>query len=312
MGIFKYMFNKQKQHDDIWIDRERFLTDKEYQHSIIKERILIMIDQLIKLLNNFSWKSHRNKKESNIENSIEQLIDVFKFDIGLFSLLGYDENDFSKMFIEKSEVLEIRWEQEKNSFTEKDKVVVFDIDGVIADYDKGFIDFIKKKGHEFVQLKRTSYNYSDLFGLQKIVLENYSNEFINNDGFRNLPIFEDAIRLMLELKDQGYMIALITARPAWIHSKIILDTIYWLKTMSVPFDKIFFDKDKSDVIINKIYPGNVQFIVEDRDKHAVEMSHLGHKIFLKDYDYNSQFNESNYKNIIRVNNCLKIKEVING
>ena len=53
----------------------------------------------------------------------------------------------------------------------------------------------------------------------------------------------------------------------------------------MPFDLLFFDKDKADVILNKIFPANVMCMIEDRDKYAMEVSNLGVPVYLVDKEY---------------------------
>jgi uncharacterized protein YktA (UPF0223 family) len=316
------IFIKQLNQDSVWFDKDKFNNDLVYRNSMIKERTLHVFDQVNKMLNNFNWKTHKNKIE-NIDNANEQIIDAVKFIIGLFGMINsyqyYDgeiiAKKFLKLFSEKTDLVDSRYKQEQLILNKNSKVAVFDIDGVIADYDTAFIEYVKTNYGYGVSEKniyesdkvRESYNYSDYFGVSKLEIDEINTMFIKDSKFRNIPVFNDAVLFIRLLKNLGIKIVLLTARESSVHSRIEYDTLYWLVNNDIPFDKIIYDKDKSDAIIRFVYPASPLFIVEDRDKHAVELSHLGHIIYLIEKDYNKKFDCSNYSNIRRIKEINEIK-----
>lgn len=307
------IFNRQYDQDLNWLDAEKFINDEKYRNNFIKERILNIFDQTGKLLSNFDWKSHTSKQPENFMNSLEQLVDIFKFSIGLFSILCSKEQIenpaqlFNFIFQEKSKLVDLRFEQNKLHLSEDDSVVIFDIDGVIADYDLSFSSFCEKKGYVVKDRdQRRKYSYTEFLNVSQSQIEKLINEYIVTGKFRDVPIFNETVKFMKLLKHNGYKIILLTARPVWEHTRIEWDTIHWLLSNGIPFDKILFDKDKSDAIEKHIHPIKPLFIIEDRDKHAVELSHLGHVVYLLNRSYNVNFNVDNYNNILRIGNIEEI------
>ena len=82
---------------------------------------------------------------------------------GLFQIWGVDEKEFVEEFIRKSNVVQQRYNQEFNFIVDKNKrIVIFDIDGVIANYPNCFVEFINEKLSN-IQIKSNSLSLSILF-----------------------------------------------------------------------------------------------------------------------------------------------------
>jgi uncharacterized HAD superfamily protein len=305
------MFKIQSEQDSKWTDFNRINVDPNYRLSFIKQRVLDMIDQSVKLLNEFDWKSHVLDKKEHLYDAQEQLIDVQKYLIGFAISLGMTPNDWIDMFKNKSTILDTRWSQKELSLNKRVNVAVLDIDGVIMNYDEAYSKFLESKGLKRTIYHRTSYSFHSIYGISKEQDEDYYDEFISSGGLLNCEPYDYIYGVINYLKSSNVIIALVTARPSWKYKRVIIDTILSLKKHGIEYNLIYSDKDKADVIINKIYPANVICVVEDRDKHAIEVSHLGIKTFLINKSYNKGL--TNTSNLIRIEESEllnQIKEII--
>ena len=81
-----------------------------------KEYILCAIKELTEMLDELDWKTHREvEKEINMDNFLEEGVDTFKFLINLMLINGFDDKDFLSKFIEKSEKVNNRFENESHN-----------------------------------------------------------------------------------------------------------------------------------------------------------------------------------------------------
>ena len=163
-----HMFEIQRMHNNIWQDENKFNIDADYRLKVIKDFVLGMIEQNSSLLKSVNWGKHQLNRIEDVNNSKIQLIDIIKYAIGMFILLGGDGNSLYKLFVVKSKELDERWRQMFTDITEKTSVVLFDIDGVIADYSLHYENFLKNVcGLVKKEGKRMSYSFFDLYGITR-------------------------------------------------------------------------------------------------------------------------------------------------
>lgn len=133
----------------------------------------------------------------------------------------------------------------------KQKVVIFDIDGVLADFEGAFCEaFGNKNRHLYSLLARYPEVDPDLIGEWINDEENYSN--LN-------PIF-GGITLLNQVKARGFKVYLATARPKHLTNV----TLAWLKLYNVQFDQLTVGvKHKPELVNDLCNMFDVQMVVED-------------------------------------------------
>jgi uncharacterized HAD superfamily protein len=186
---------------------------------------------------------------------------------------------------------------------------VFDIDGVIADYETCYEKFlIEEKGLEPIDnFRRATYSFYKRFGITRLKEEQCHQDFIYWGGFRKLQICPGVIELIRYARALRFKIVLVTARPVWVHKRIYEDTHIWLKESEIDYDLLLFNKDKADAVINGIYPAKIVCFIEDRDKHAIELSHIGVPVVL----INKSYNESiDIQHVVRVDDLYDVIELL--
>ena len=84
-----------------------------------------------------------------------------------------------------------------------------------------------------------------------------------------------AKELLDSLKDMGYKIILLSARPYKQYNRIWADTLTWLNSNSLYFDAIIFDRDKED-LVTKLFP-NMKYFIDDDESNIKKVSDAGFK-----------------------------------
>jgi hypothetical protein len=305
----EHLFKKQANQNNFYYDSDRFAADENYRKSVLKDYTLGIYDQTAKMIECFGYKKHTLDSKENTYNAIEQCIDIIKYAIGILTFEGKDSDDFYALFINKSNLLEERWNQKNDRMHSNMRVALFDIDGVLADYSGAYEKFlIEKIGLKKVEGERNSYSFYESFGIKREEEEKYNEMFVDDGGFRNIQAYEGAKELVDYCKSVYDRVVFITARPSWIHKRLYTDTNYWLNENGLVPDVLLWSKDKADVIINHVFPAKVEFMVEDRDKHAIEVSHIGVFVYLLDKGYNKGLGRNNM--IERVNSLDYLKELL--
>lgn len=307
MDELKKMWERQKAFQENFYKIESLSIDKKQKWT--KEYVLHLISECDELLRETKWKIHRqeNKKVSRAHIK-EELTDIFKYWLSLAQIWDVSPEEFINDFNNKSEVVEQRYHQEKVvKLLNDENVVAVDIDGVIADYPEGFLQFVEKKtGKTLDRSKLTQYRIYDIFAedIGEEEMFRLKEEFRATGEKRSLPVVEGAVEGLKKLKELGYTIVLLSARPYKKHPRIFSDTIFWLKANGFVYDAVLWDKNKEERIINE-FP-KMKFLVEDYHGNANKVAEKGYKVYMFNRLYN--INEKTHRNVVRVENWKNILE----
>lgn len=183
-----------------------------------------------------------------------------------------------------------------------------DIDGVIADFVKKFLEFYNKKtGNNFSTENWVTYNFWDFIPITKEEGKKLMDEFYSLEDFDEIPLIEGSKEAIHELSKQN-QIYIITARP-----------LRWGEKTKKFFDKHFSGKqinlihsrDKEDKTVYKREICNnwgINLLIEDCGDIALQCAERGIQVFLLNSLYNQNIS---HKNITRVKNWNEILEKIN-
>jgi dimeric dUTPase (all-alpha-NTP-PPase superfamily) len=299
------MFKRQLINNYHWVSYDG-LTDVE-QEKMTKEYVLLTIDEMFELLREVNYKQHIMRRKPLIRtNILEELVDAFKYLLSIALVYGFTPEEFVQAFFDKSDVVDRKWEEERVEWG--DKLLAVDIDGVLADYVTGYSDYLFSQNMIMGRLEnQSSYNIAEAYGISKDVEEKAKRDFQESGGFRWLPVYSGAEATLKWARELGYKIALVSARPYLEMRRIHADTIFWLHNNNIPYDAIYWGKDKADIIFSNLYPIKPTWFIEDRDKHAIELANENIPVLLLDKPYNQGVK---HKNIIRVNGWGDIADII--
>lgn len=130
-----------------------------------------------------------------------------------------------------------------------------DLDGVVADYPRGFADFLGKKfGVDPLSLSTpTKWSVAECPHYPMVEdLEHYFElhaEAVRNAMFATMPAYGGAAESIARLRRQGVYVRIITHRfiTGTDKAQVMADTGDWLKLWNIEYDDICFVKDKSAV-----------------------------------------------------------------
>ena len=236
-------------------DKDKVKWSKEYILSATKE-LYESLDELP------SWKAHRLKLNNNNNNNnlIEELVDTFKFLLNILIINKIDIDTFFSKFIDKSNIVRFRYEQEKllqEVKNSNDSFIVFDIDGVLNNYPKNFIDYFNSLGYNYKTIER--FKEHDLIEYEKV-----KHQFRETGEELNCIPLKENIEILNILKENGYKIILITARPYNKYSRLFNDTIVWLENNNVKYDYLFFSKQKEYLLLENFNKEQIKLVVDDQ------------------------------------------------
>lgn len=261
---FLTIFEKQKDFSEKFFREKYGLNINEFSNDDkikwSKEFVLSATKELYEALDEIPWKTHRYiEQNNNAENLLEEGVDAFKFLLNLFIINGFTPEQVVNKFFDKSEVVEIRYKQEKNLQKLKqsgEKVVVIDIDGVLNNYPINFIEYTKSKGHNFNSVKE--FKKIDFLTYAKL-----KHEFRSFGFEASCNVNEGVLKYLHEL-NKRYKIVLLTARPYEKYARLFSDTLIWIENWQIPCDFVFFSKNKEEWLIKNLDKNQVYCIIDDQ------------------------------------------------
>ena len=240
------------------------------------------INRMIEKLRSSNDKPHE-------DDLIFSSIDVFRYVMSMLNLWGVNPDDVTTAFLEKDVYLEIEHEENSNPWKGQ-KVIIVDIDDVIADFRKTFSTFLFQDYGLTADVESEQYFFVDeILSTGNLNPEKVFDTFIQKRHFRNIPLISGAKDFLLEMRSRGYWIHLLTARPKE-NLKVFYDTYFWLKENQIPFDRIDFTPEKFRwCMSSEYYDSNaIEYAIDDSPKHALEYANhnMSVKVPLKSYNKN--------------------------
>jgi len=307
---FSKIWNDQREFNDKLVDLENIENNKEEFQKWNNFYHLALMREVGEVLDTVNWKIHRKENKDIIKsNTLEELVDCLKYWMSLCQLHGFSYEDIYEEYFRKSAVVVQRYKQELMDVIKDtdDNIVGVDIDGVIADYPRSFVEYINQElGTNYDADKVKKYDIYEELGINTELGIKLKDKYRQSGQKRYIPVIDGAKEMLQGLRDQGYKIVLLTARPYKKYNRIFSDTMEWLETNSLVYDAIIFDEDKEERLLKEFGNNRVDFFIEDVASNANAISTLGVKCFLVDRPYNQDASLND--NVTRIDN---IKEAIN-
>lgn len=219
-----------------------------------------------RLLDRYHVPREANRRMSPMTIA-EEGADLFKYIVALMALHNVDATMFGEAFVRKTRVINQRWAWQVADVTEQTRVLLCDLDGVFADWERGFRKFAESKGRPIPP-----------GGLNDPKLEDLKDEFDGGGGFTSLDPMPGAVAGLMRVRETGIQVVVVTSRPYERHRRIYADTIEWCRHHGVIIDHVFFERDKARAI-HTLAPARIIAMVEDRMKHALEVALVGVPVF---------------------------------
>jgi hypothetical protein len=142
----------------------------------------------------------------------------------------------------------------KEKIMSKEFVLGVDLDGVVADYENGFREFIaKKKNIEPSSIpSATNWSFSQSgwpIADEREYLELHREAVAKERLYANLKPISGASEALWALSDAGIRIRIVTHRLVinFSHAPAVTDTVSFLDQHNIPYRDLTFVKDKADV-----------------------------------------------------------------
>jgi len=281
------LFSSQKKFNDLFYDLSN-LDDLE-KEEITKSLSLALHSEVSSLISAINFKDHRhNRKEIDKSKILFESVDSFRYLLAILNIWEISSNEFLQAFEDKDIFLNLRHEHGKKKW-EGEPVVIVDLDDVIADFRSNFSSWAEKKHNIEIDVESPEYYFINDLTKHDINPEGVFLEFVSQGGFRDLTLVDGAKEFLSELKEKGYWIHLLTARPS-DNIKCFYDTHGWLADHDIIFDKLSFSSEKFRWCANSEYydSNSIQFAIDDSPKHTTEYVKHGIKCYVPVKSYNKE------------------------
>jgi phosphoserine phosphatase len=274
------------------------LSEKEME-EITKTFILSLHAEASELITAVNYKDHR-LVSSDVDKTkiLFKTVDIFRYTLAMLNLWGIDAEQFVQACEVKDTFLHTRHQIETQIWSGQ-PVVIFDMDDVIAEFREAFNNWLaSEKG---MKINPNSTEYYNTVGVRSAGLEPEAvfREFIDSGGFRAIPLNSDVAATMSQLKEEGYWVQILTARPA-DNLRCYYDTFAWVQACGLEFNSISFSGEKFRWLADQPFYnyGAVVCAIDDSPKHAAELAKHGIPVIVPVLPYNQEL--IGFDNIHRV------------
>lgn len=264
----------------------------------MKDYLLGVVTEMDEVLGEINWKAHRKGKNIDRINLARELADITKYLFSAWDWAGYSAQDMLYFVHEKSLEMEAQWRQDfEITYPPGCPIIIFDIDGTLADYRKGFVRWLEKKHQGALPPDRSKSLAMEIdLGLSYPTYVKYKEEFESSGGYAALPLYSDVPEALRELSEWGVHFLAYTARPALSHSRIWNDTWSWLIRSNIEtfFSELRIGKEQRIARACELMEqGHRVVIVEDEPDTAIRASAAGITVFMRNQPYNEGVEHTN-------------------
>lgn len=181
-------------------------------------------------------------------------------------------------------------------------VLGVDLDGVCADYHRGFRDVVAaERGVAPETLERPSEWGYDAWGVgHDEFVELHKRAVVDKRMFQHLPVMADCADTLWRLSDMGIWIRIITHRlyVNWGHAITVSDTVSWLDENRIPYRDLCFLGDKPQV--------GADAYIDDAPHNVEALRAAGNAVIVFDQPYNRHLDEPRARNWAEVEELVQV------
>ena len=288
MDLVELFLMQKKYNDKIYGDWKK---NPNVVENYTQDLALCAHAEISELISATKYKKHHSQKikESPAESKIlYESVDVIRYIVAILNLWNIDSSRFESAFKKKDIYLNTRNRIDNKKWAGQ-PVAIIDMDDVIVDFRCGLAEWLGKEKN--IQVDVESNEYYFITGLREhgVNPEKVFLNFVAENGFETLSIVPGIKNFLQDLKDEGYWIHILTARPE-SNLNCFYDTFSWLDKHDIVFDDISFASEKFRWCAqSKYYDSNsIKFAIDDSPKHASEYASHDIKVFVPKKSYNAQ------------------------
>jgi len=192
---------------------------------------------------------------------------------------------------------------------EKMKIGI-DIDEVVVEYVKHYLDFCEKKlGRKFLIEEISVYNLWKVLDISEEEVYEIAKVF-NDSGEVEKQEFVEGAKEALNVLSKDNKLFFITSRPSYVKDRTL--KFFENHLPEINFELIFSEKCNGNEKTKAEICGElgIRVLIEDRRKYALDCADKGIRVLLMDRPWNRENCE--HKNIIRVRDWEEIMGEIEG
>ena len=204
------MLELQRKYNNIILNDIESDDDKD---RVTQNLALCTHAEISALVNAVNFKHHHgNLGNIDRDTILYESVDVVRYIMAIMNVWNIESHEFEEAFKKKDDYL---WMQSKiaDKKWEGQPVVLVDIDDVIAEFRNTFADWLVSNLNVKIDVESEEYYFitalTNLNINPEIVFEN----FVEQGGFTTLPVVKKAREFLNHLREEGYWLQLLTARP---------------------------------------------------------------------------------------------------
>jgi len=276
----KALFELQKHFND-YIRDNIIKTDLEWQLTYVQG----LQQEIAELLEHIDWNPRWKDDSRNDQTSIAlELADITKYLLCLWQAFGFQYDEMLRWIEQKSDIVEFRAIQRFRYPPENQNVLFVDLDGTIADWREGFLEWIPLLQPDPL----TSLSLDIDMGLPYSEYKQLKDDFEWQGGYANLPPFQDAIELLQTWQNSSVQpyVVVCTARPVDI-ARVYYDTFSWLDTYRLTVHEIHMVGDERVQLAMEMKDrGNTVIMLEDNPHLAMRAAANNLHVVMRAFPYN--------------------------
>jgi NTP pyrophosphatase (non-canonical NTP hydrolase) len=234
--------------EELWEEQKQYnqkirQTESRSDEEWILHYVVGCQEELFELLREVDWKFHRSRRFREHSSIPWELADITKYVMCLWQTFGIELEQALQWVKWKSSYLEQLYYQE-HPHELKENVIIVDLDGVVANFRKGFLTWCQTKGIS-LNLLRKNIHLDIAAGWNTPEYESFKLEFeLKTEGYLSLPAYNHVIEAINSLEQTSVIVH--TARPR--NSKVISDTWRWLQQNNLKLDELYIGSSNGRLV----------------------------------------------------------------
>lgn len=281
------------------------LTDQQIERHT-QELALCAHAELSSIVNATNFKKHHgNLEKVDRDNILFESIDVLRYIQAIQNIWNISPDEIEDAFIAKNTYLNARKRIQDNPWKGQ-PVAIVDMDDVIVDFRVGFANWLNENYGILPDVESKEYYFISALSKIDVNPEEVFSNFVADNGFAKLAPNPGAANFINSLKEAGYWIQILTARPEE-DLRCMYNTYQWLEENNIDYDDIAFSTEKFRWCAKSKYYDHdaISFAIDDSPKHAEDYAKHGICVKVPVKSYNKNINQqvdyySSFKELIEL------------
>lgn len=253
--------------------------------------IVAEIDEVLREMN---WKKHRKQiNKVDKTNLAYELADLTKYVLSLWEVWDFSFEEMLRYTVDKSEILELLYEQEHCAPAEGAPIVICDIDGTLGDWRSSFVEWARDRSADPIPAdpSKTMWMDSDL-SMEYPAYNVLKEQFESEGGYLYIKPYIDLVEFLREIQEDVFLI-IMTARPAKQFHRIWYDTTMWLSYYRIKPHQLFIGSEPRILLADSYRKGHKVILLEDDPGLIIRAANSGINVFARIQPYNAEINHEN-------------------